>query len=92
MSLKTQKLLDSVVQEITVTMIAIRHAAEPLLYAFILLHQDQLIKGDLSVFTRENVAGLIFSVLMVTWKTKGQRAAEPLVSPSDPVPTIGGVR
>lgn len=79
MSERNKLLADAIVHEIMLSMVALYHAAVPLLLAFLALHQDRLIKGDLSVFTQEAVAGLVFSILATAWKTKQQRAADPIV-------------
>ena len=78
MSRRNEEIADEIVHQIMLSMVAMWHAAQPLIVAFIMTHQAQLAKGDLSVFTAENVAGLVFGILLTTWKTKQQRAAEPI--------------
>lgn len=78
MSERNKMLAESMVHEIMVSMIALRHAAEPLLYAFILTHQEKLLKGDLSVFTPAEMAALFFGIVFTAFKTRSQRAADPI--------------
>lgn len=81
-SLQNSEWIEGQMHKFMVWATALWHAVQPLLIGFVVTHQDTLSKGNFSSLTRENLANLVVMIVLVTWKTRGQRAASPIEDPA----------